>query len=328
MQVENIGYRLVEQNEKQYVGKEVAHWEQDLEPRERHFDKRVWVKTPLKAAGAYLLTAKMEGGNTTRIVVWVADTAIVKKPLDKRLVLLRRRRQLRAARRQGQPAASSATSSSGWATATSTRSTPASSPSSPTPTGKSSSQAKQEDASYQWIITATTPDGRLAYLGFTGIWGGGTRTTTTSTTRTRSSRSPTARSTGRRRRCNSRSGSPRPSTTRRARAPSPTAPSPSQITNPKGEKVQEKTYTADAYGGFDGELALPKDATLGVYNIGIINSLNIQQVGGETFRVEEYKKPEFEVKVDAPTEPVMLGEKITATVKCNYYFGAPVTRRR
>ena len=75
----------------------------------------------------------------------------------------------------------------------------------------------------------------------------------------------------------------------------------------------EKTFTADAFGGFDGELPLPKDATLGVYSIQIINSPNVHQVGGETFRVEEYKKPEFEVKVDAPTEPVMLGEKITAT---------------
>ena len=56
--------------------------------------------------------------------------------------------------------------------------------------------------------------------------------------------------------------------------------------------------------------------------------MNIQQVGGEQFRVEEYKKPEFEVKVDAPTEPVMLGEKISATVKCNYYFGAPVTEAK
>ena len=47
--------------------------------------------------------------------------------------------------------------------------------------------------------------------------------------------------------------------------------------------------------------------------------------GGGHFRVEEYKKPEFEVKVEAPTEPVMLGEKIAATVKAKYYFGAPVT---
>ena len=44
--------------------------------------------------------------------------------------------------------------------------------------------------------------------------------------------------------------------------------------------------------------------------------------------MEEYKKPEFEVTVDAPSEPVMLGETVTATVKANYYFGAPVTNAK
>ena len=47
-----------------------------------------------------------------------------------------------------------------------------------------------------------------------------------------------------------------------------------------------------------------------------------------SFRVEEYKKPEFEVTVDAPTDPVMLGDTVTATVKANYYFGAPVTNAK
>ena len=47
-----------------------------------------------------------------------------------------------------------------------------------------------------------------------------------------------------------------------------------------------------------------------------------------SFRVEEYKKPEFEVTVDAPKDPVMLGDTVTATVKANYYFGAPVTNAK
>ena len=51
-------------------------------------------------------------------------------------------------------------------------------------------------------------------------------------------------------------------------------------------------------------------------------------MGGGSFRVEEYKKPEFEVKVEAPEEPVMLGEKISASIKAKYYFGAPVTEAK
>ncbi len=67
-----------------------------------------------------------------------------------------------------------------------------------------------------------------------------------------------------------------------------------EIHNPKGEKVLTKGFTADEYGGLDGEFELPADATLGVYQIFVVN------YGGGSFRVEEYKKPEFEVTVDAP----------------------------
>ena len=92
-----------------------------------------------------------------------------------------------------------------------------------------------------------------------------------------------------------------------------------EIHNPKGEKIYAETLTADNYGGIAGKFDLPDDATLGQYTLQIVNH------GGGTFRVEEYKKPEFEVTVDAPTEPVMLGDKITATINAKYYFGSPVT---
>ncbi|MCH7753452.1 MAG: alpha-2-macroglobulin, partial [Planctomycetes bacterium] len=48
--------------------------------------------------------------------------------------------------------------------------------------------------------------------------------------------------------------------------------------------------------------------------------------GGGSFRVEEYKKPEFEVTIEAPQEPVALGDKVTATIRAKYYFGSPVTQ--
>src|SRR5262249_1791006 len=78
----NIGYRLVEQNERQYLGAKVAAWDRALKPRPEHVDDRVPVPTPLSKPGAYLLTAKMDNGNTCRIIVWLADTVIVKKQLD------------------------------------------------------------------------------------------------------------------------------------------------------------------------------------------------------------------------------------------------------
>ena len=99
-----------------------------------------------------------------------------------------------------------------------------------------------------------------------------------------------------------------------------------EIHNPKGEKVVSVDGKADAYGGLEGEYKLPADATLGVY--GTVVRQGNRHFGNGSFRVEEYKKPEFEVNVEAPKEPVMLGEKIAATIEAKYYFGAPVTHAK
>ncbi|MCP4215118.1 MAG: alpha-2-macroglobulin, partial [bacterium] len=94
------------------------------------------------------------------------------------------------------------------------------------------------------------------------------------------------------------------------------------LNNPKGEKVFGKNIKADLWGGVSGEYTLGDNAALGMYSVYIPN------YGSGTFRVEEYKKPEFEVKVEAPPEPVVLGDSLTAKIKANYYFGAPVTEAK
>ena len=66
-----------------------------VEPRPEHFDKRITVTTPLQRPGAYLLRAKMAGGNTSFIVVWVDDTAIVQETAGRQDLLLRGRRRHR-----------------------------------------------------------------------------------------------------------------------------------------------------------------------------------------------------------------------------------------
>ncbi len=96
------------------------------------------------------------------------------------------------------------------------------------------------------------------------------------------------------------------------------------LSNPRGESLFEKTCTADIAGGFDGDSRLPDDAALGDYTLSVVGGPDV--IGGVAFRVEEYKKPEFEVTVAAPTEPVALGDKFTATIKAAYYFGGPVTQ--
>ena len=84
MNIGDLGYRLVTENQKQYLGEKVAAWRMEIKPRPQHFDKRVTVATPLQKAGAYLLKAQMVGGNTSYIIIWLNDTSIAKKPLDRK----------------------------------------------------------------------------------------------------------------------------------------------------------------------------------------------------------------------------------------------------
>ncbi|MFN9719676.1 MAG: alpha-2-macroglobulin family protein, partial [Planctomycetota bacterium] len=119
-----------------------------------------------------------------------------------------------------------------------------------------------------------------------------------------------------------------------------------QIINPKGEKVLETEAKSDRWAGVDGEWTIPADATLGTYQIGIAEEYQMtrtveengqtktitepvrQLIGSGSFVVEEYRKPEYEVQVEAPEKPVKLGEKIQAKIIAKYYFGAPVTEAK
>ena len=324
MDVGEFGYRLLEDKQAQYLKKgPVATWELDLKPLPNHFDKRITVATPLQKPGAYWLTATMADGNTCHVVIWVADTAIVSKPLDQGSHYF-----FVADAVTGEPVAKANLEFFGYRQKwindgggqghydTSTRDfaefTDAD--------GQCMPKTKDQDSNYQWIITATTPDGRFAYLGFTGIWHGryydqeyNQPKTYVITDRPVYRPAQTVKfkfwvNTAKYDQEGKSAFAGRPFNVR--------------VNDPKGEKVFEKSYTADEYGGFDGELPpLNKEATLGVYRIFLTGAPG----GGGSFRVEEYKKPEFEVKVEAPKEPVMLGEKITATIQAKYYFGAPVT---
>ena len=317
--VQDIGYRLVTNKEEIYAGRQVAEWELELEPREGHFNRVISVSTPLQKAGAYLLTALMEGGNRSSIVLWVADTAIVKKQMDNatyyyvadaetglpvpgaKLEFFGYRQRWRETRKSGEARYETDTREFSKTT---------------DPDGQAVIKADEKNSNYTWLITATAGKGRFAYMGFTGMW-------------TSVYRDPEYNQV----KYYFMSDRPayRPGNSVKFKWWINTARYEQEgkssfagqrlkvgINNPRGEKVFEKSYSADDFGGIDGEFLLPEDAVTGIYSV----TANDRGMG--TFRVEEYKKPEFEVKVEAPAEPVRLGDKITARIEARYYFGPPV----
>ncbi|MEI8197546.1 MAG: MG2 domain-containing protein, partial [Phycisphaerae bacterium] len=330
--IDNIGYRIVEQNQKKYLLDEAAKWDLALEPRENHRDLALTLTLPdaLKKPGCYLLKADIDGGNTTFIVMWVADTIIVKKPLnDATLYFV-------ADAASGAPVANATVDCFGWQqrylkdnnytidTAEFAEKTDAD--------GQLILTPKQAAPNLQWLVTVTTDAkegaaGRFAWYGYSGVWY--PRYENDYDYQYKQAKAFFI------------SDRPvyRPDQTvkwkfwlnkaqydQEGKSPFAGQSILVQINDPRGQKLMEMTFVADDFGGFNGELALPHDAMLGVYSISLPKVPDLQ--GGGSFRVEEYKKPEFEVSVDAPTDPVMLGDKITATIKAKYYFGAPVVNAK
>lgn len=324
MSLDDLGYRLVHQGQKKYLGEQVAKWNLDLEPRENHFDRRITVTTPLQKAGAYLITATLPDGNTSKIVIWVADTAIVHKQLSNKNYYFV------ADAAKGQPIPDATVEFFGYKQehlgANRYRIVTKNFAEKADRDGQVTPDPRDLDQNYQWLITATTKQGsRLAWLGFTGAWVSPYYDAEYNTVRVfgitdrpvyRPDNKVQFKFWIRRAQYDQADVSDFAKKT-----------TPVEIYNPKGEKVQSLTLETDEYGGVVGVYQLPKDAPLGVYSINVRSEENQQVVatGGNTFRVEEYKKPEFEVSIEAPKEPVMLGEKITAKVQAKYYFGSPVT---
>jgi len=80
------------------------------------------------------------------------------------------------------------------------------------------------------------------------------------------------------------------------------------------QKVSSKLYKTNEFGSFAGEFILPEGGLNGAYRI---QSGNYSQ----TFYVEEYKRPTFEVIIDKPKSEIKFGSKITLSGNVKAYAG-------
>jgi uncharacterized protein YfaS (alpha-2-macroglobulin family) len=322
--VGQLGWRIVTKNQKKYVGEQVAEWKLDLQPRAMHFDRRITVTSPLEKAGAYLVTAKVADGNESRSIIWLADTVIVKKPLDgKTLVYV-------ADAVSGQPIPKASVEFFGyrmkevkipifgsrWVAETKNFAefTDAD--------GQIQHDFHDPDRQYSWLSIARTDDGRLAHYGFDSMWHGQRYDQQYNEVKTfgitdRPVYRPNQRVQFKFWIRQAKYDLADEENNRFADQAYNL-----ELFDPQGTSVGKKQIRSDKYGGLAGDYELPSDTKLGLYR------LQVDGYGALTFRVEEYKKPEYEVTVEAPSEPVKLGDKITAEVVAKYYFGAPVTEAK
>jgi uncharacterized protein YfaS (alpha-2-macroglobulin family) len=90
------------------------------------------------------------------------------------------------------------------------------------------------------------------------------------------------------------------------------------LVDPNGEKVETATLSTNDFGTAAGEFVVPSGRLLGGWRLQ--SSLS----GSTLVRIEEYKRPTFEVSFREPKEPMRLNRKATLTGEAKYYFGLPV----
>src|SRR5437016_6309690 len=97
-----------------------------------------------------------------------------------------------------------------------------------------------------------------------------------------------------------------------------------KVEDPNSKQVFTTNAVISSFGGVHGDFVLPPDSALGYYSLSI-HSKNGPQYGmNGGFYVEEYKKPEYEVRITPDKLRVLEGDTITATIEAKYYFGEPV----
>jgi len=74
---------------------------------------------------------------------------------------------------------------------------------------------------------------------------------------------------------------------------------------------------------FSGSFTIPEEPPLGTYNIGV-SSVNSKYYGDVSFKVLEYRKPEFFVEVKSDKDKYLPNEKVRILISSKYYFGAPL----
>jgi uncharacterized protein YfaS (alpha-2-macroglobulin family) len=112
-----------------------------------------------------------------------------------------------------------------------------------------------------------------------------------------------------------------------------------KLIGPRGGEIDSAEVTLNDFGSAFGTFETGQDMALGQYRLQLIDPKapdgQTQIASAALFRLEEYKRPEFEVKVSTPMDEAsagmearpqvfVLGDEVQAEVQAMTYFGSPV----
>jgi alpha-2-macroglobulin len=319
-----IAQRLISGKGSKYIGKPAASWEVKLSPREKHRDTRADLVVPVSESGAWWITGKLENGNSFYTLVWIVDSVIVQNDVGGA------KQWWLADAESGAPVVGAEMEFFGYRTVYQDRQKPLQNRldirtrdfrRATDADGKTLLKPGDFDPEYQWLAIARKQGQASAFYGFQPF-------------------NISEPQYDNQNRDISYGIADRP-----LYKPGDTAhlkfylrnvgyfdPDESRWANQTGtltvmdgrgeEVVKIANLGTDELGAVEAKVILPATGALGTWqaNFQIENRVSAYV----SLRVEEYRKPEYEVKVEAPEEPVKLGDKFTATIKATYFHGAPV----
>jgi alpha-2-macroglobulin len=319
-----IASRLIRENKSKYIGKTAESWQSNLTPRQKHRDTRAEIEVPIDRAGAWWITAEIADGNRFHTLVWIVDSVLVQRSVGGRL------QWWVADAASGAPVSQANIQYFGYNVEYLQRNLPLGRrinvkwrefERTTDNDGKTLLKPGDWDENYQWLAVARAPGRMPAFHGFNHLgiqessWQNGNRLISYGITdRPLYKPGDTVHLKFYLRDV----GYADPDESRWAGKTGNLI-----VTNGRGEEaIKVGNLKTDALGAVETEVIIPKDAPLGGWNA--IFRIDRRISASVSFQVEEYRKPEYEVTVEAPSEPVKLGDKFTATVKANYFHGAPV----
>lgn len=325
----NLLHESVNGTAVEFVGEVIAEKEYELKPRKGHWDTRAELELPeIKKAGGYLITSELPNGKKSYTMIWVDDMLVISKQVNGGTLFYV------SDATTGKPISGVKLDFKGYRienlkkkvgkrrynilTKTFTRTTDV------------NGQVMLENAnnSYQWAVEAAKGE-RRAWMSYSRIWSYHRENNTSYKQRkvfgitSQPVYQPKSEVKGKfwvRDVAYDLEGESNYAG-KKFRL---------QLFDPQGAKVGEDVEViSDEFGGVPFSYMIGEDAKLGAYRVQIEQELAPwRNIGRQVFRVEQYKKPEYEVSVEAPGAPVQLGDSFEAKVIAKYYHGAPVTNAK
>ena len=95
-----------------------------------------------------------------------------------------------------------------------------------------------------------------------------------------------------------------------------------RVLTSRGKEVANQALTLDEYGTFSAQVALDREVPLGTFQVTATTTVNHKPVRyGGSFRVEEYRAPQFKVDVTSASHDIAAGDDVSAQVLARYLFG-------